>query len=55
MTMETLVAWSADDDVLAGWLARRLDSLSRDRRKAVAKRARRLRDEIQARRAQTRG
>ncbi|MBC8161891.1 MAG: hypothetical protein H7Z42_11790 [Roseiflexaceae bacterium] len=42
MTMQTLAEWSAADADLQGWLRLRLDKLSRDRRKSVAKRAQTL-------------
>jgi hypothetical protein len=48
--METLAAWSADDDALAAWLAPRLEALGHDARRSVAKRATRLRREIEVRR-----
>ncbi len=41
-TMETLTEWAADDSGLAEWLRPRLDSLSHDDRRSVAKRARKL-------------
>lgn len=41
-TMQTLGEWAADDEELERWLRVRLDTLSRDPRKSVAGRARKL-------------
>lgn len=41
-TMDTLGAWSRDDEALKGWLLPRLDRLADDPRKSVASRARKL-------------
>lgn len=42
MTMDTLAAWSSDNTDLQHWLRMRLERLSQDRRKSVAKRAQKL-------------